>query len=49
MQKVKIKRSSFKVTSKRGKNLYTIIYPTALRYEDGKLQAFSFMTEFKGR
>lgn len=46
---VKIKRGSYKVTWNRGKKLITRLYPIASRYEDGKLMAFSFMTELKGK
>lgn len=46
---IKIKRSSYKVSMRKWNKLFTTIYPTASRYEDGKLQAFSFMTEPKGR
>lgn len=47
--KITVKRKSYKVSWNKGSKRYTTIYPTASRYEDGKLQAFSFMTEFKGK
>lgn len=47
--KIYIKRGSYKLTFKNKGKRYTVICPIASRFENGKLQAFSFMTEFKGK
>lgn len=47
--KVQIRRTSYKHSYLKKGRVYTVIYPTASRYENGKLQAFSFMTELKGK
>lgn len=46
---IKIKRGCFKITRSKGKRLITELYPIASRYENGRLVAFSFMTELKGK
>ncbi len=47
--KLKVKRGIFKITKRKGKKKLYTLYPIAQRYEDGKLTAFSFMTELKGK
>lgn len=47
--KITVKRKSYEVSWNKGSKRYTAIYPIASRYENGKLQAFSFMTELKGK
>lgn len=43
--KIRVRRSSLRYNKAKK----PVIFLTASRYEDGKLQAFSIMTELKGK
>lgn len=47
--KIQIKKTNYKTFIKSKGKQRIQLYPIASRYEDGKLQAFSIMTELKGK